>query len=177
MDSSMISVIYDEQGKSIVVINDILFVGKRSIDWEEVKKYLTRYIHEKYEIIESADVIYVGSDFPDEFKGSNDTKRLRGTNAKAKANAASGLPYMIQFATNKRWQENYKEKHGVDAAYGWYRFTTRFALPIYSDNGELVRYNVYRIEMLIRHASDGKMYLYDLVNVKKEKETSTPPRH
>lgn len=75
-----------------------------------------------------------------------------GSNAKAKANAVSGLPYMIQFATNKRWQENYKEKHGVDAAYGWYRFTTRFALPIYSDNGELVRYNVHRIEILIRHA-------------------------
>jgi hypothetical protein len=77
---------------------------------------------------------------------------------------------MVRFATNKRWLENYKEKHGVDAAYGWYRFTTRFALPIYSDDGELVRYIVYRIEMLIRHASDGKMYLYDLVNVIKEKE-------
>ncbi len=176
MSRSNAAIIYDEKGKSIVVVNDILFKGKRTIDWEEVKEYLKRYINEKFEIIESADVIYVGSDFPDEYKGSNDTKRLRGTNAKAKANAVSTLPYMIQFATNKRWQENYKEKHGIDAAYGWYRFTTRFALPIYSDEGELVRYNVYRIEMLIRHASDGKMYLYDMVNIKKEKETSTPPQ-
>ena len=34
------------------------------------------------------------------------------------------------------------------------------------------RYNVFRIEMLIRHASDDKLYLYDMVNVKKE--TGTP---
>ena len=30
-------------------------------------------------------------------------------------------------------------------------------------------------EMLVRHASDGKLYLYDMVNIKKE--TGTPPRN
>ena len=30
-------------------------------------------------------------------------------------------------------------------------------------------------EMLVRHASDGKQYLYDMVNIKKE--TGTPPRN
>ena len=29
-------------------------------------------------------------------------------------------------------------------------------------------------EMLVRHASDDKLYLYDMVNTKKEKETNTP---
>jgi len=28
--------------------------------------------------------------------------------------------------------------------------------------------------MLVRHASDGKRYLYDMVNIKKEKETKYP---
>ena len=64
-------------------------------------------------------------------------------------------------------------KHNVDAKYGWYRFTTRFALPVYDSNtGELERFNIFRIEMLIRHAADGNLYLYDMVNIKKE--TSTP---
>ena len=36
----------------------------------------------------------------------------------------------------------------------------------------MMRYNIYRIEMLIRHASDGNLYLYDMVNIKKE--TGTP---
>ena len=60
----------------------------------------------------------------------------------------------------------------MDAKYGWYRFTSRFALPIYLDNGEIERINIFRIEMLVRHASDNNLYLYDLVNIKKE--TSTP---
>ena len=72
-----------------------------------------------------------------------------------------------------RRQENYKGKHNVDAKYGWYRFTTRFALPVYDSNtGELERFNIFRIEMLIRHEADGNLYLYDMVNIKKE--TSTP---
>ena len=79
---------------------------------------------------------------------------------------------LLKYATNKRWQENFKTTHGADAKYGWYRFTSRFALPVYSENGSLERYNIFRIEMLIRHASDDKLYLYDMVNVKKE--TGTP---
>lgn len=99
---------------------------------------------------------------------------MKGSNAKAKANAATELPELLKYAVNKRWQENFKDKHGADAMYGWYRFTSRFAMPIYSDHEELLRYNLYRIEMLIRHGSDNKLYLYDMVNIKKEKEAGTP---
>ena len=54
--------------------------------------------------------------------------------------------------------------------------TKRFALPVYNSNtDELERFNVFRIEMLIRHAADGNLYLYDMVNIKKE--TSTPLEH
>ena len=40
-------------------------------------------------------------------------------------------------------------------------------LPVYS-NGEIERYNVFNVIMVIRHAKDGKMYLYDIMNIKKE---------
>lgn len=30
------------------------------------------------------------------------------------------------------------------------------------------RYNVFNVIMVVRHAQDGKLYLYDLVNIKKE---------
>ena len=123
-------------------------------------------------MVETSDHIFVGADFPGELKGSSDTKRLFGTNAKAKANATQGIPMLLQCATNRRWQENFKGKHKVDAKFGWYRFTTRFALTVYNNSGELDRFNVFRIEMLIRHAADRNLYLYDMVNIKKE--TSTP---
>ncbi len=168
-----IHIISDLDGKQIVVITDIRFKGKRNINWEEVEQYLREYIGNCYEVVETSDQIFISSDFPGELKGSNDTRRLVGTHAKAKANATQGIPMLIQCATNRRWQENFKGKHCVDAKFGWYRFTTRFALPVYNSNtGELERFNIFRIEMLIRHAADGNLYLYDMVNIKKE--TSTP---
>lgn len=119
-----------------------------------------QYVDESFEILEAADVVFIGNDFPSELKGSKDTMRLKGAQAKAKANATTQIPLLLKYAANKRWQENYKEKHGTDAKYGWYRFTSRFALLVYLNDGSLERYNVFRIEMLVRHASDDKLYLY-----------------
>lgn len=88
--------------------------------------------------------------------------------------ATQKLPLLINNAINKRWSANYKEKHKLDAKYGWYRYTTRFALPMFNNEGKIIKCNIFRIEMLVRHASDNKRYLYDMVNVKKEKETKYP---
>jgi len=166
------AIMHDANGKSVVLISFIRFEGRQNINWKEVEIYLKKYIGEHYQVDETADLIFIGSDFPTEFKGSEDTFRLKGAAAKAKANASLGIPLLVKTASNKRWQHNYKTKHGIDAQYGWYRMTSRFALPVYKPDGEVERYNIFRIEMLIRHASDGKLYLYDLVNTKKE--TSTP---
>lgn len=134
---------------------------------------ISQAVHRRfYAIAESGDMVYIGNDFADEFSGSKDTARLKGTLAKAKANAAQGIPRLIENASGERYKENLAEKHAHDAKYGWYRYDSRFALPVYGSDGEVERYNVFRVEMLIRHAEDGKMYLYDLVNIKKE--TSTP---
>jgi len=87
-----ISVIKDADGNSIVVINDIIFKGRQSIDWDDVKRYLYNYVDDFYRIAESGDLIYIGKDFPDEYTGSKYTYKLKGTLAKAKANAAQGIP-------------------------------------------------------------------------------------
>ncbi len=168
--SDNINIIKDEKGNSIIIINDIRFMGKQNIEWGAVEQYLKEYVGQCYEILETSDKVYIGKEFPNEYKGSDDTKRLKGGNAKAKANASEKVPELLEYATNKRWSENYKGKHDIDAKKGWYRYTSRFALPIYSNDGDLIRYNIFRIEMLIRHASDDKLYLYDMVNVKKETE-------
>lgn len=45
----------------------------------------------------------------------------------------------------------------------------QFALPVYDDKNEkLVRYNIFSAKMLVRHAEDGKKYLYDFLKIKKE---------
>ena len=52
------------------------------------------------------------------------------------------------------------------------RYDTRFGLPVYDENGELERYNIFGARILIRRDKDGKLYLYDIVRTKKE--TSKP---
>lgn len=113
-------------------------------------------------------MIFIGSDLPDEFTGSKYTKKLKGTLAKAKANAAQGLPELIATASKKRFKENLNKKHNSNAAFGWYRYDSRFALPVYNENQELERFNIFNTALLIRHSHDGNLYLYDLINIKKE---------
>ena len=163
-----IHVIKDTNGNEIVIINDLIFKGKRNIDWDSVKQYLRNHIGEIYTIAATGEYIYIGKDFPDEYTGSLYTFKLKGTAAKAKANAAQGIPEIVEISLPKSWRENKKEKHLKDAANGWYRYDARFALPVYDDEGDVERYNVFHVSLIIRHASDDKKYLYDIIDIKKE---------
>ena len=167
--SRNVNIIREPDGRRIVLINDIRFKGKQREEWEEIEEYLKEYVGEYYEIEENSDIVYIDSDFPDEFANSESRLALKGPVAKAKANASQGIPELIQIATNESYQENTKKKHATDAKFGWYRYDVRFALPVYDDkSGELARYNIYSARMLVRHAKDGKKYLYDFLSIKKE---------
>jgi len=163
-----INVIEDLDGKKIVFIHDIIFKGKRNIDWKEVKLYLKKYINEFYYIAETGEKIYIGNDLPTEYTGSIYTESLIGRNTKAKANAAQGIPEMIEIADNEDFDKNRKKKHNKDAKYGWYKYDTKFALPVFNEFDELERYNIFKARLLVRHDRDGKKYLYDLIEIKKE---------
>ena len=163
-----VNVVEDLDGNKIVFIHDIIFKGKRSVEWSDVEVYLKQFVGEAYAIEETEDLIYIGADLPDEYTHSNYTMLLRGTNAKAKANAEQVLTELIEIATQKANKDNFKEKHKKDAKYGWYRYESRFALPVFDSDGEIERYNVFQVIIIVRHAEDGKMYLYDIMNIKKE---------
>ena len=170
--SRNVSVIKDADRNSIVMINDIIFKGKRSLNWEDVEQYLKDYVGEFYSIAEDGEIIYIGTTLPGEYAGSVYTKKLKGAVAKAKANAAQGIPEMIEIATNGVFEENRKKKHGRDAKNGWYRYDTRFGLPIYGEDDEITGYNIFHARLLIRHAGSGKKYLYDVMEIKKETSKS-----
>ena len=138
-----VNVIIDENGKNIVLINDIRFKTRRSIDWDEVEEYLKEYIGKHYEILETSEKVYIGTDFPDEFCHSQDKIRLKGGNEKAKANMITAIGELIRVATNKAVAEDFGNKHKSKAQQGWYRYDTRFGIPVYNEEGILERYNVY----------------------------------
>ena len=167
-----VSIIVDAEGKEIVVINDLRFKRSKRVDWNAVEEYLKEYIGSCTEILDTNEMIYIGSDFPDEYAHSKDTKVLRGPNEYAKANASAAIKELVQIASNKTFSENHKDKHNTKAKYGWYRYDTRFAIPKYNNDGNLDGYNIFKGRMIIRHAQDNKLYLYDILRIKKE--TSKP---
>ncbi|WP_197019908.1 hypothetical protein [Pseudobutyrivibrio sp. MD2005] len=105
-----VTIVKDSGGKDIVLINDIKFKGKRSINWDDVKKYLKSYIDDSFQIQSTGDWIYIGNDLPNEYNGSEYTLGLKGTNAKAKANATQGIPELITTAQGKHFRENKEDK-------------------------------------------------------------------
>lgn len=171
-NTEKICIVSDPDGKNIVLINDIRFKSRRRIDWKEIEDYLKQYIGEYYEILETSEKIYIGPDFPDEYAHSKDTKSSKGANEKAKANAVIAIGKLIEIATDKTASPDYSEKHGNKAKYGWYRYNTRFGIPVYNESGTLERYNIFRARVLVRRDKEGMLYLYDVVTIKKE--TSRP---
>lgn len=175
IDTRNVSIIQDEDGKPIVLINDKKFKGITREDWKEVEQYLMQYIGTFYEISACSEKIFITSDFPDEYANSQSRIALKGARKKAKAEASQGIPELIQIAIPQPplFEENREPKHSKDAQKGWYRYHVRFGLPIYNEQtGGLERYNIFSATMLVRHADDGNKYLYDLTTIKKE--TSSP---
>lgn len=164
----MSEIVTNAKGQKVVEINTIVFSSKRRIDWDSVEKYLKRYVGQKYQIDETDDLIYIGSDFPDEYANSNYSARVHGTIGKAKANASQAIPELIKIATNISFRENSDNKHSINAKYGWYRCTVRFTMPTYDDKGYVIGKNVFQGRMIIRCDKDGKKYLYDIIDIKKE---------
>ena len=173
IENRNVNIITDADGKKLVLINDIRFKAKMRDDWTAVEEYLKKYIGDFYEIEETSEKIYISADFPDEYASSESRIALKGAVAKAKANAALAIPELIRIASSPKHEANRKEKYKTDAVYGWYRYNIRFALPVYDDKtGKVARHNIYSASMLVRHANDGRKYLYDILAIKKE--TSSP---
>ena len=165
---SGVCIVTDQNGDKLVVISKIIFKGKRNISWKQIEYYLSQYEQRMIEIPETGDIVCIGKEFADEFTGSIYTRNLRGGLARAKANMSQAVPEMIEIACHRRWNRDFDQKHGKRAERGWYRFDTRFALPILGETGETMRYNVYRAVVIIRCAANGRLYLYDIQNIKKE---------
>ena len=61
---------------------------------------------------------------------------------------------LIQISDKKAEFPDYGNRHGNKAKNGWYRYDTRFGIPVYSEVGEIERYNIFRARMLVRCDAD-----------------------
>lgn len=164
-------------GKDVVWIERNLLKENTNNDptHQFVADYIATHIGDVYTIIESGQKVYIGQDLPGEYTQSKYTQKVLKNNPniiRAKNRASTGLGEMIEIATDRKWEKT-NHTDNKDAKYGMYRYKTRFGFPIKDNSGKVVGANVYTAELLIRNASDGKKYLYDIVEIKKDTASSS----
>ena len=157
-----------------IEIKEAVFKGKQNISWSDVEKYLRRYDGFEIKNKEYGDIIHINAVFSDEYVHSQYTRRLRGALAKTKANLAQVIPQIVEGATNRRWVENKDDKHKEDAIGGWYRYDIQFSMRVLNPQIEGYSLNYYNGTMIVR-INDKGMYLYDIINIKKEARKPTDP--
>ena len=139
-----------------------------------IADFIAEHIGDAYTIIESGQKVYIGEDLPGEYTQSVYTQTILQYNKniiKAKNKAAANIKEIIEIATNRNWEEA-EHTDNKDAKYGIYKYNTRFAFPVRDTNDNIIGANVYKAKLVIRNASDGKKYLYDIVSIKKDKASS-----
>lgn len=155
-------------GKQVVWLESNPLTNKQLNSHVAVAEYIAQHIGEVYTIIESGQSVYIGKDLPAEYTQSKYTSYLRKENLsalRAKNKAVSGFGELIETATNRRWEKT-KHPQSKDAKYGMYRYDSTFAFLVRGADGTTAKVRAYDVELLIRNASDGKKYLYDIVNIK-----------
>ena len=153
----------------------VLDIQNDTRDYKVAETYLKTLVdteHPFATILVDAQPVYIGKDLPGEYKSSEYTKSLRKATRAVKMQAATNLDEMLLLAENGEWRGNVKDKHKLDAKNGWYRYSTRFAVPVLDIKKAVDHYTVYSGTLLIRNEADGKSYLYDLLDIKKEKVIS-----
>ena len=154
----------------------VLDVQNDTRNYKVAEAYLKTLVdteHPFSTILVDAQPVYIGKDLPGEYRSSEYTKSLRKATRAVKMQAVTNLDEMLLLAENGEWRENVKTKHKRDAKNGWYRYSTRFALPVMDIKKAVDHYTVYSGTLLIRNDADGKSYLYDLLDIKKEKVISS----
>ncbi len=161
-------------GKKIAWIKNNPLSLKDLTNYKKVAAYIANHIGEAYTILESGYRVYIGENLPKEYTQSEYTKALLRNNQpilRAKKKTIGSFGEMIEIATNRRWE---KTKHAAnkDAKYGVYRYSTAFAFPV-KQSGKITSVKSFDAELVILNSSDGKKYLYDIVNIKENTADET----
>ena len=149
----------------------VLDIQNDTRDYKVAETYLKTLVNTEHPfatILVDAQPVYIGKDLPGEYKSSEYTKSLRKATRAVKMQAATNLDEILLLAENGEWRGNVKDKHKLDAKNGWYRYSTRFAVPVLDIKKAVDHYTVYSGTLLIRNDADGKSYLYDLLDIKRE---------
>ena len=159
--------------------SDILHKGRINgrTEVQAVADAIMSIVGNDYTVLSTGNVTYIGKDLPGEYLHSKSAARLVKANKsiiKAKNLASGHLGELIEIAVNPKWQQNQKEKHGINAQRGWLRYDVRFAVPVLDKERKMTGAKIYDATLLVRMDADGKDYLYDMIGIKNSASSLVP---
>jgi hypothetical protein len=174
-DGKKLRIGYTTNGTQVVMLeNDIFNENKENKKPHQfIANYIAENIGEFYKITESGQRVYIGEELPNEYTQSEYTKQLLKRNKKilnAKNQSVQSLGEIIEIATERSWDKNRKLKHNTGAKYGFYKYSSKIALPKYDSQRKIIGSNLFDIELVIRNDANGRKYLYDIQKIEKSAE-------
>lgn len=118
----------------------------------------------EYKNLESSYNILIDKKTANEFIYSKYTKNQSYNIKRVKYKLSKYLKELIENGKDKIFDKNRKEKHILDAKYGFYKYKITFS--IVENNIE----SIYIAIVLIRNSYDEKKYLYDILDIKRIKK-------
>ncbi len=166
------------EDKVVYIDNDITLNKPENMKYTE---YVEKYIAEMFDdndyvssLPDNGIPVFASDDLPGEFANSKYTKYLRNRKQdrfRAKMRLASSLEELVRIATGRRW-EKAKHPNNKDVKYGVYKYSSSFAFPALDASGKTEKVFAYNCDIVVINASNGKKYLYDVLNIKENTELS-----
>ena len=151
----------------MIDIEKLYYTNKNKLNWKNVERDLTKYLNCSFANENTSKTIIIDKIAVDELTHSKYNMKLVGKLRLIKANLCMHLESVIREMENERWKEDIGEKHKSIAKNGWFRYDIHFTYPIRDEMGNYIGKQNYKATVVVRCAEDDKMYLYDIIDIKK----------
>lgn len=137
----------------------------RSLEVKEAQKRAKAHIKEQkgisYKNILTSNTILIDDKTANEYIYSCYTRWKKQDIKYVKFILSKYIKELFMNANSKSYEANRKNKHNLDAMYGFYKYEAKFSIV---DNG---KETIYTCSLLVRNDANGKKYLYDILDIKK----------
>ena len=142
----------------------------RNLEVKEAQKRAKAHIKEQkgisYKNILTSNTILIDDKTANEYIYSNYTRWKKQDIKYVKFILSNYIKELFMNANSKNFINKKKEKHKIDAKYGFYKYGAKFSIV---DNG---KETIYTCSLLVRNDANGKKYLYDILDIKKINQVS-----
>ena len=151
----------------MIDILKLYFTNKNKLNWKDVEVKIKNTSGSVFKNEKLSKDFNIDNKAIDELTHSRYNMKLKGRLRLVKANLLMYLEDVIKDMDNERWKEDLDSKHKNIAKNGWYRYDIYFKFPVRDEQGNYIDKQVYKATVIVRCAEDNKLYIYDIIDIKK----------